>query len=120
MEEVDFSVESVIGGDDAISIVASCLQKATKFRQTAYRTGGDEFIIICYKTKKEELDNLLIRINNNISSTSYSCSIGYCFNDNDFKNIDEMIKISDDMMYQDKANYYEKNGLKRRNYVKEA
>ncbi len=102
-------------GDDAISSVAVSLQRATKYRQTVYRIGGDEFVIICYKTKKEDLDDLLTRINNNLSSTTYSCSIGYCFDNSDDKNIDDMIKISDDMMYQDKANYYEKNGLKRRN-----
>ena len=48
-----------LAGDEAISTVASCLMQAITFRQSAYRIGGDEFIIICKKTKEEELMKLI-------------------------------------------------------------
>ncbi|MCR4898090.1 MAG: hypothetical protein K5892_02580 [Acholeplasmatales bacterium] len=37
----------------------------------------------------------------------------FCFNKNENKNIEEMIRISDEMMYADKREYYKANGIKR-------
>ena len=102
-------------GDDAITKLVSCIQKSTKYKHIAFRIGGDEFIIICNKTSKEELENLIDNIKKNVSLNQCSCSIGYAFDDSPNKNIDEMVKISDEMMYLDKANYYKKKGIIRDN-----
>lgn len=101
-------------GDIALSTLADCFYKAAiSSKQSVYRLGGDEFIVICKRTSKEELEQLINRIKDNISKTKYSCSIGYSYNAAN-KDIEEMVKESDEMMYQDKADYYHRNNLSRR------
>ena len=41
-------------------------------------------------------------------------SYSYCFNDNEDKDYATMVRISDEMMYADKARYYQKTGKDRR------
>lgn len=103
-----------LAGDEAITAVAFCFTKATKIKQPVYRIGGDEFVIICRKTTKEELKTLVSAIKQNVSETIYSCSIGYCYCDDGSKSVEEMVKESDAMMYADKAAYYSKTGNNRR------
>ena len=79
-----------------------------------YRLGGDEFVILCKKTSEGELHALLERIEKNVSETKYSCSVGYSYNADGNKTIEQMVKESDEMMYQNKAKYYQNKGIDRR------
>lgn len=106
--------EGHLAGDEAINTVASCLLKAIKYRQSAYRTGGDEFIIVCKKTSEDELLRLINNIRKIVSETKYTVSIGYCHSLDSNKNIDDMVRASDEMMYKDKERYYAETGEKRR------
>ena len=101
-------------GDIALRTLGYCFFRAAKLRQFVYRIGGDEFAIVCRKTNKEELEQLVSRIKENVAKTRYTCSIGYSLNEDGNKHIDQMIKESDEMMYQDKADYYARNNLTRR------
>lgn len=101
-------------GDIALNTLGYCFFKAASSKQTVYRMGGDEFTIVCRKTTKEELEQLINRVKENVSKTRYTCSIGYSLNEDGKKTIEEMVKESDEMMYQDKAEYYRINNLKRR------
>lgn len=103
-----------IAGDIALSTLANCFKKACKVKHLVYRIGGDEFVIICRRTSKEELEQLIAKIKENVSNTSYTCSIGYCYSIDESKNLEEMVKTSDVMMYKDKANYYRLSGIDRR------
>ena len=103
-----------LAGDHALTTLANCFTKATKVKQSVYRIGGDEFVILCRKTSEEELKTLIEEIKANVSETKYSCSIGYCYSPDGNKNIDDMVKESDDMMYADKADYYSQAGKNRR------
>ena len=96
-------------GDEAIITVANCFLKVSKFKYSIFRIGGDEFIIICKKTSETELHDLINKIENKISETKYSVSIGYCFSLEADKDIEEMVKKSDLMMYENKALHYSKN-----------
>lgn len=100
--------EGHLAGDKAIITVSNCFLEASKVKSTVYRIGGDEFIIVLKKTKETELKELVDNIKTIVSKTPYSVSIGYCFNDNTNKDLEEMIKISDQMMYKDKADFYAK------------
>lgn len=97
-----------IEGDNALVTLSICFLKAVKVRQYVYRIGGDEFMIICYKTNKDTLKKLVENIRKNVSHTKYSCSIGYSYIENG-KSIEEMINESDEMMYKDKARFYADN-----------
>ena len=101
-------------GDEALITLANCFTKAAKNKQSVYRIGGDEFVILCRKTSEEELKQLVENIRRNVSETDFACSIGYCYSSDENKDINEMIKESDEMMYTDIANYYSQNKNNRR------
>ena len=95
-------------GDEALVTLALCFARACKVRHSAYRIGGDEFVIVCRKSKEEDVIKLVERIKKNISDTKYTCSIGYSYHQEGIANLDEVLKESDEKMYQDKSNFYKK------------
>ena len=103
-------------GDVALETLAMCFFKAAKNNMHVYRLGGDEFVILCKKTSEGELHALLERIEKNVSETKFSCSIGYSYNADGSKTIEQMVKESDEMMYQNKAKYYQNKGIDRRGH----
>ena len=103
-----------LAGDEALETLAVCFVKSAKAKQSIYRMGGDEFVIICKKTNEDELAQLIANIRKNVSHTKYSCSIGYSYNANENKNLEEMVKKSDEMMYKDKARFYSNDEKNRR------
>ena len=104
-----------VAGDEALYTLGRCFAKASKAKQSVYRIGGDEFMMICRKTSKEQLEELIEKIQSYVDETEYSCSIGYCYAPAGTKDHEEMIKESDAMMYANKAAYYSKLGNNRRN-----
>lgn len=96
-------------GDEAIITVSSCFFKVLRFKYSAYRIGGDEFVIICKKTSEGELLDLIANIRKKISETKYTISIGYSHSIEQNKDIEKMVKESDEMMYKDKTLFYSKN-----------
>ena len=95
-------VEGHMAGDEALTTIANCFKKSTKVKQP------------CKKTSEEELIQLIDRIKKKVSETKYHCAIGYCYLPGINKDIEEMIKQSDKMMYEDKAKYYLQTGKDRR------
>ena len=69
-------------GDEALVTLALCFQKALRRNESGYRIGGDEYIIVCRKISKEELDELMERIRANVANTKYTVSIGYSYSQN--------------------------------------
>ena len=106
--------EGHLAGDEALTTLSLCFTNALKRKQSAYRVGGDEFIIVCRKTSEEEVLQLVERIKANVSETPYSCSIGYSYSPQGEKTIDEMLLESDKMMYEVKEQYYLEKGHDRR------
>ncbi len=96
-----------LAGDEALITISHCFTKAVKLKQPVYRIGGDEFMIVCFKTSLDEIKQLVKNIESNVNETKYSCSIGYSYNEEKNKDFDSMVKESDDMMYKNKALYYE-------------
>ena len=107
--------EGHLAGDEALTTLARCFTKAATSKQLVYRIGGDEFVILCRNTSEKELKSFIERIQKNVGKTKYRCSIGYCYSSEEDKDLEEMVKESDVMMYADKAKYYEETGLDRRN-----
>ncbi len=93
-------------GDEALVTLAICFTKACKISQSAYRMGGDEFAIVCRKNSEEEVIKLIERINEYVSKTKYTCSIGYSYQKNGHKGLEDLLKLSDERMYSNKAEYY--------------
>lgn len=101
-------------GDHALVTFAECILGELNSRQSVYRIGGDEFVIICRKTPQSEVIDLIRRIREKLSKTEYSGAIGYSCTENVKKPIDEMLKESDENMYAEKAKYYSDTRMDRR------
>lgn len=93
-------------GDEALITLSLCFAKACKARQSVYRMGGDEFIIVCRKTSKEDVIALVEKIKKSVSETKYTCSIGYSFHEEGTIKLEDLLKESDERMYSDKSDYY--------------
>lgn len=106
--------EGHLAGDEALVTLSLCFVRALKNKQSCYRLGGDEFMIVCRKTSEEEVNKIVEKIKKNISETKYSCAIGYSFNPNGDKSIDDLLKESDKMMYEEKEKHYLETGENRR------
>ena len=101
-------------GDEALVTLALCFIRSLRLRQSCYRVGGDEFLIICRKNSEEDVIHLVNRIRNHVAETGYSCSIGYCFRKNASGSVDDLLMKSDEMMYAEKAQHYQITGMSRR------
>ena len=97
-------------GDEALTTLAVCFKRALRRKQSAYRVGGDEFVILCRKATKDEVLELVERIRTSVADTDYSCSVGYAFCPDGKTPVDQLLKESDEWMYQNKAIYYEQTG----------
>ena len=95
-------------GDEALITLALCFMKASKAKQSVYRMGGDEFVIVCRKTSKEDVEALVERIKKYVAETKYSCSVGYSYHEAGTIILDDLLKESDEIMYSNKAEYYNK------------
>lgn len=100
-------------GDKALSTIAICFLKAVTAKQTVYRIGGDEFVILCRRATEDDVKQLVERIKKSIAKTEYKCAIGYSFHTEAPESIDDMLKESDEKMYADKAAFYEASGITR-------
>lgn len=101
-------------GDEALSTLGLCFMRALKRRQSGYRIGGDEFVIVCRHTSRNEVSELIQRIRDYTGETPYSCSIGYSYNEDGKRKTEDLLRESDAMMYAEKAKYYESAGRDRR------
>ena len=103
-------LEGHVAGDKALVTLSLCFLKAATSKTSVYRVGGDEFVMVCRKVSEEEVQKLIERIRSKISETKYYCAIGYSYSSSGDKDIDTMLKESDEMMYKDKMAYYSMPG----------
>lgn len=107
-------------GDEALKKIGECMHEVTDLNTSAYRVGGDEFIILFFHDNKELISKLVGQIKENVTSAGYSISVGYSLRKDDDTDLTKVIKESDYLMYKDKENYYKANGINRTiNYEEE-
>lgn len=92
-------------GDKALTTLANCFRQAAHTGQRVYRVGGDEFMILCIRDGQKNVEELVERIRANVEKTYYTCSVGFCMCEKGVP-IEETIRISDERMYAEKAEYY--------------
>lgn len=96
------------GGDNALKDIAGVIVESFG-RECSYRVGGDEFVVLCYGVTDKEFTAQITAFRNLIAEMKYKVSIGVHYS-KDSSDIDEVIKIADEKMYQDKKYYYRNNG----------
>ena len=109
-----------MAGDELIIGAAKCIQSTIGKYGKVYRTGGDEFVALIKCTESQMKDTLetLEHITRKWSGEyqselSISKGIVVC---GDYKEMtfDDMKKLADKFMYEDKNEYYERTGKVRR------
>lgn len=107
-------------GDELIIGAAKCLKDILGKYGKIYRTGGDEFVALL-EISKEDLTNAMIQLDSQIDKwhgktvKELSISKGTVIaSENPELTLDDMIKLADKLMYEDKKAYYERTGKERR------
>ena len=88
-------------GDEAIITMVECIRRVEMKKSNLYRTGGDEFCILCCVDSQEMIRSYIQRIKSEMSKTPYSCAIGVAYN-TELESIEELCIRSDKAMYEDK------------------
>lgn len=88
-------------GDKALVTVTNIIKKNTGTHAALYRTGGDEFMILCYKLTEENVQEMIRKIRNDLEKTEYRCAIGYALNSCKM-NFDSVCQVADNIMYENK------------------
>ena len=97
-------------GDKVLKVFARCLGEVFDENGVAIRLGGDEFIVFVHENRREIVEKHIEALKNNVnaynrtSSRPYYIRFSYgvaIFNDT-YKNIQELIKHSDRLMYEEK------------------
>ena len=100
-------------GDKALKDIAKCFEKAVDRKYHIYRIGGDEFTILCTEADEKKIKLLIARIEIELEENDYSCSIGYAMNSEGIS-ADELYYRADEMLYENKREYYMASGKTRR------
>lgn len=90
-----------MAGDKALITMTETIKGCISKRASLYRTGGDEFMILCYKMNEEEVQELIIQIQEAMKKTEYRCAIGYALY-NYRAELDHVCQAADKAMYENK------------------
>lgn len=71
-----------------------------------YRTGGDEFIVICYNLSLDDFSSKWALLRELVQQDENHLAIGFSWTETTPIDISHQVSIADQNMYQDKHNYY--------------
>lgn len=100
-------------GDKALKTIGECMFKAAGEKTLVYRVGGDEFIILFMHADEKVISEAVKKISEDVTRANYSISTGYALRGKD-ESIDDVVRESDKLMYQEKADYYRSKGMEQR------
>ena len=88
-------------GDKAILTVVDIINSCFTDIGNIYRTGGDEFYVLCKETPSEDVEKAIKELKDKVSTTRYKVACGYaiCYPQDDYERI---INIADEAMFNDK------------------
>ena len=99
-------------GDDMLCCVADTLKKYFP-DENVYRIGGDEFVALSTKLSKSEVELAVGKVRRDLRRDNYEISIGIetgaCG-----EGVEKIVAAAELAMRNDKANYYMRNGDRRR------
>ena len=98
-------------GDRFILNAASTIRYV--FEGDSYRIGGDEFAVICADMSEEEFTSKLEEEKKHLWENEIDVSIGHGWRGSD-NNINQQLREADNLMYENKREFYERSGRDRR------
>lgn len=91
-------------GDERLKQSAMAIKEV--FADSSYRVGGDEFVVILTNISREDFENRINKLLENVrNNDEINFSIGYTYEQKP-KAVEELVKKADELMYQEKLNYY--------------
>ena len=100
-------------GDVALKAIGDCLQQVSGPRVLAYRIGGDEFILLFFRSDETVVRATLEEVRSGIAETEYTVAYGYSMREpGDLP--EAIIRRSDLKMFEHKAQYYREKQHDRR------
>lgn len=97
--------EGHLAGDALICRIADILVQCTD-REHVFRMGGDEFLVIQENMDETGAHQLIHEIKDMCHSQGMSISLGYAVHQGPLDDIDAVLKIADQSMYEDKGKHY--------------
>jgi len=99
-------------GDDYLKTAANVISECFGQKNVVARIGGDEFAVLIKHTTTKELsafelkmDESLSRINSEERIIPLSMSLGYAVGNGQQKDLRELLKMADNMMYREKLHH---------------
>lgn len=97
-------------GDVILRVTAERAKSIVRLNDTVARWGGDEFIILLEEVTQSALENLMLRLRDELESPidfeewklKVGVSIGFAIYPETGGSLDEILKIADQKMYEDK------------------
>ena len=104
MNELKFFNDTIghEAGDQALATIAEILRTHCGRGGTAYRVGGDEFIIFYINAGEQEITDAISDMRACLAATPYACAFGYAMK-GELDQLRDVICIADERMYADKA-----------------
>lgn len=103
-------------GHEAGDRMLQCIAKAMKEQfggDYSYRIGGDEFVAFCFDQPKEVAEQRLERLRRKVDQSGYCISIGMEYQ-KELKDMEDIIRMAERRMYDEKRRYYEEKGERSR------
>jgi len=109
-------------GDEVIREFAHFLRDSLRIADTIIRFGGDEFICVMPKTSRQDAESIFTRIlkacrNKGFGRLHITISVGISAYPDDGTDFDELLKISDDALYDAKRSGRDQIGTLRKKRV---
>ena len=108
-------------GDELICGAAQCIEKVFYGKGRCFRTGGDEFVVLCEKLSAAEAEKALLKLEaetknwHGEKTGKLNLAAGYALAKADSSlTAEQLVREADIAMYAAKAEYYRKAGYDRR------
>ena len=101
-------------GDNSLATIAKVISSCAKRNMSAYRLGGDEFLLLAIGAKESELKAVIRDFERKLKETGYNCSVGYSYRKSKKTQIIDVFKEAEKRMYEDKAEFYKSSSIERR------
>lgn len=99
-------------GDALLMRSYQCLTEVFP-KNTVFRIGGDEFLVMSSNVKKEDLQMRIQTVQDIMSKYNVHLALGWVWEPHCNGRIAELLKIADHRMYEEKEKHYAKHGNRR-------